>query len=88
MNELFCEENWYSNEKLVSAVNLCMQAIEKSGISAEEAALVPKFLERSIECSNDALLASSTFKCTPIVTEPQGENYAKLISPIALLWKH
>ena len=58
--------NWYTDPDLLNAVNLCLNALSKSGISAERAAYVPGCLAKAIRCSNLMVLRESAFKQTPI----------------------
>lgn len=83
MNEFFDRRRWYFDEKMVKAVNLCMEAIETAGLSAENAALVPEFLKSAIDCSNGEALRTAKFKKAPIVTDRTGLQ-PELIAPPAL----
>ena len=60
---------WYTNEQIRNAVNLCLDAIESSGISATDALEIPASLESAIKRSNDFSLSNSKFKPTHIDVE-------------------
>lgn len=87
MNEIFDKSSWYFDEKIVKAVNLCMEAIETAGLSAESAALVPEFLKSAIDCSNDESLRTSNFKKTPVVVDRSGFQ-PELTAPFALRYAY
>lgn len=87
MNEFFDKGSWYFDEKMVKAVNLCMEAIETAGLSAENAALVPEFLKSAIDCSNDEALRMSNFKKTPVVVDRSGFQ-PELTAPFALRYAY
>lgn len=87
MNEFFDKRSWYFDEKMVKAVNSCMEAIEASGLSAENAVLVPEFLKSAIDCSNDEALRSSKFKKVPVVVDRTGFQ-PELIAPFALRYTY
>lgn len=66
---------WYANEKMVDAVNLCMDAIKKSGISAKEAQQLPQYLDKAIRCSNEIFLQNSGFTPASITVEARNGGY-------------
>ena len=87
MNEFFDKGSWYFDEKMVKAVNLCMEAIETAGLSAEKAALVPEFLKSAIDRSNDEALRTSKFKKAPVVVDRTGFQ-PELTAPFALRYAY
>lgn len=61
MNNQCSLEPWYAQEDLLKAVNLCIDALNKSHIKASRAELVPGCLAKAIQCSNEIALANSQF---------------------------
>ena len=62
MNACWDTRGWYKQDDLCKAVNLCLKAIEESGISAERAALIPDCLAQAIDCGNDMILSGTRFR--------------------------
>lgn len=83
MNVMGSLRDWYLQKDLRDAVNLCMKALEESGISAERADLVPQCLSVAIQCSNAAALANSKFKAEPI-TVNKDDVFPDVTSPFQL----
>lgn len=78
MNAHWDTQAWYRQEDIRHAVNLCMKAIEESGISAERAALIPECLAQAIDCGNDMILSGTTFKSYDISAQPDGRGGVKV----------
>lgn len=76
-------QDWYLQGDLREAVNLCMKALEKSGISAERAELVPKCLSVAIQCSNAVALANAKFKAETIAVS-EDDMFPDVTSPFLL----
>lgn len=83
MNTCWDTRGWYKQDDLCEAVNLCLKAIEESGISAERAVLIPDCLAQAIDCGNDMILSSTNFKSYHISTQPTGDGGFK-VSPSSL----
>lgn len=83
MNVMESLRDWYLQKDLRDAVNLCMKALEESGISAERADLVPQCLSVAIQCSNAVALASSKFKAETI-TVNEDDMFPDVTSPFQL----
>lgn len=83
MNVMASLRDWYLQRDLRDAVNLCMKALEESGISAERADLVPQCLSVAIQCSNAASLASSRFKAETITVNEE-DMFSDVTSPLQL----
>lgn len=73
--EPFICSTWYAQPDIVSAVNLCMEALEKSGISADRATLVPDCLASAILCSNQIVLQDAAFKGAEIEVKEVNGGY-------------
>lgn len=71
---------WYANEQIRNAVNLCLDAIETSGISATEALSIPEFLRFAIQKSNDFTLEHSKFKPMHVNVEIKDGSISLLTS--------
>lgn len=71
MDRAYSLSQWYTQDDLVKAVNLCMEALNRSGISAERAKLIPDCLRKAIECSNDIAMGKVAFISAPISVERQ-----------------
>lgn len=82
MDKTYSLSLWYTQDDLVNAVNLCMEALERSGISAERAKLIPECLKRAIECSNDIAMGKTAFSSTPISVEREECSFK--VSPFEL----
>lgn len=52
--------NWFTNRKMVDAINLCMEMIEKAGLTESEAEYVPACLYQAIKASNQVSAFSPT----------------------------
>lgn len=76
--------SWYVNEDLRNAVNLCMKALEESGVSADEAEMIPDCLAVAIRCSNRISMKQSKFKSTQIGVEFSNGGYD--VVPMELLY--
>lgn len=60
---------WYGNNNLRNAVNLCLDAIKESGLSAAEAISIPECLKMAIQRSNSLALSQSDFNPVHIEVE-------------------
>lgn len=69
MNRCFSLTPWYAQEDLVKAVNMCIDALNKSGIKADRAELVPDCLLKAIQCSNRTALGSLAFYGLSVLAE-------------------
>lgn len=75
MDRAYSLKSWYTQDDLVNAVNLCMEALARAGISAERATLVPECLKKAIECSNDITMGNTPFVAAPISVEQDGAGF-------------
>lgn len=73
---------WYSDEKMVNAVNRCMEAIHAVGLSADGAEYLPACLEKAIVVSNRIAAREAQFTYTPVSVEKRRCGYD--VSPIEI----
>lgn len=83
MNACWDTRGWYKQDDLCEAVNLCLKAIEESGISAERAALIPDCLAQAIDCGNDMILSGTRFRSYQISAQSTGDGGFR-VSPSSL----
>lgn len=76
-------QNWEKQEDIVRAVNLCLKAIQESGISADRAAYVPGCLTDAVRCGNDMMLKTETFRAYEIECKSNGKG-ERIVSPAGL----
>lgn len=66
---------WYGDNKMVAAVNRCMDAIERTGLSAGQAENVPKCLAEAIQKSNQLALSNTQFRAAHFRVEIKDGGY-------------
>lgn len=74
--------DWYADEKMIDAVNRCMDAIHAAGLSADSAEYLPKCLEQAIRASNLIAAKQTQFVQAPISVKAAGGGYD--ITPLEL----
>lgn len=52
---------WFSNAKIVNAINLCMEMIAKAGLTESDAEYVPACLYQAIKASNQISMGRAAF---------------------------
>lgn len=82
MNKAYSTSPWYAQEDLIKAVNMCIDALEQSGISAERAKLIPECLTKAIECSNHIAMENTAFVAAPISVEREECSFK--VSPFGI----
>lgn len=70
---------WFSNAKMVNAINLCMEMIEKAGLTESDAEYVPACLYQAIKASNQISMSRAAF--SPQIFEIKAENGGYEITP-------
>lgn len=75
-------EVWYSDDKMVDAVNRCMEAIHAVGLSADNAEYLPACLEKAIVVSNRIAAREARFTYTPVSVEERRCGYD--VNPIEI----
>lgn len=72
---------WYGGSEMLDAVNCCMDAIERSGLSAEQAEVVPQCLAEAIERSNQIALSNAKFRAAHFRVEIKDGGYEVMLDP-------
>lgn len=73
---------WYSDDKMVDAVNRCMEVIQSVGLSAASAEYLPACLEKAIVVSNRIAAREAPFAYTLVSAEERCCGYN--VSPIEI----
>ena len=73
------QEMWFANEKMVNAVNLCMETICKAGLTESEAEYLPSCLAQAIKASNQISMKKTVF--SPVTLDVKGANGGYDITP-------
>lgn len=66
---------WYEDSRMLTAVNQCMDVIERAGLSAGQAENVPKCLAEAIERSNQAAKSNTGFRAAHFKVEIKDGGY-------------
>lgn len=72
---------WYDDSDMLTVVNQCMDAIERVGISAEQARDVPGCLAEAIQKSNQFTLSSTKFRAAHFRVEIKDGAYEVMLDP-------
>lgn len=75
---------WYTDAKMVDAVNRCMDAISASGLSADRAEYLPACLDRAIRASNQVASRNTQFCATNVNVKEADGGYD--VTPCELLF--
>lgn len=73
------QKMWFTNTKMVNAVNLCMEVLCKAGLTESEAEYLPSCLSQAIKASNQISAKKTVF--SPAVLEVRGVNGGYDITP-------
>lgn len=66
---------WFSNAKIVNAINLCMEMIAKSGLTESDAEYVPACLYQAIKASNQISMGRAAFCPQKFEVEEEDGGY-------------
>ena len=75
MDDTYSLLPWYGDNDMLTVVNQCMDAIERVGISAEQAGDVPSCLAEAIQKSNQFTLSSTKFRAAHFRVEMKDGGY-------------
>lgn len=66
---------WFSNAKIVNAINLCMEMIAKAGLTESDAEYVPACLYQAIKASNQISMGRAAFSPQKFEVEEEDGGY-------------